>query len=85
MTRHVNNKELNLIELLLMLCGSHDSSVGMSTGFVLDDREIGVQFMVGVRVFFLLHSIQAGSDPPKPPEIKRQESYFFERCEYKLE
>jgi hypothetical protein len=54
----------------------------MSTGYVLDDREIGVQFLIGVRVFSLLHSVQIGSEANQAPcsmgtgtvfpEIKRQ-------------
>jgi hypothetical protein len=38
---------------------SQDSSVGIVTGYELDDRGTGVRFPAGD--FFLLHSVQTGS------------------------
>jgi hypothetical protein len=31
--------------------GSRDSSVGIATGYVLDDRGVGVRVLVGSRIF----------------------------------
>jgi hypothetical protein len=40
---------------------SRDSSVGMATGYGLDDRMIGVRFSAGARNFSLHHRVQNGS------------------------
>jgi hypothetical protein len=40
---------------------SRDSSVGIETGFGLDDRTIGVRFPAGAGYFSLLHHVQTGS------------------------
>jgi hypothetical protein len=40
---------------------SRGSSVRIATGYELDDRGSGVQFLAGPGNFFLLHRVQAGS------------------------
>jgi hypothetical protein len=36
---------------ITFICRSRDSSVGIATGYVLDDREVGVRVLVGSRIF----------------------------------
>jgi hypothetical protein len=45
-----------------MLCVmSRDSSVGIATGYRLNDQMIGVRFSAGTGNFSLLHRVQTGS------------------------
>jgi hypothetical protein len=49
---------LNVITLMFKSC---DSSVGIATGYVLDDRGFRVRFPVGAGNFSLHHRVQNGS------------------------
>jgi hypothetical protein len=46
---------------------SRDSSVGIATGYGLDDRGWGVRFPARDGNFYLLHRVQNGSGPTQPP------------------
>jgi hypothetical protein len=50
-----------LFAILRQVC---DSSVGIVTGYGLDDRGSGVQFPAGAGNFSLHHHVQNGSGPP---------------------
>jgi hypothetical protein len=52
--------------------GSKDSSVGIATGYGLDDRMIGVRFPAGATNFSLHHRVQTGSGahPASYPGVK---------------
>jgi hypothetical protein len=49
----------NIFAATLHIC--RDSSVGIATGYGMDDRMIGVRFSAGARNFFLRHHVQTGS------------------------
>jgi hypothetical protein len=52
---------VQIISLAFLLRMSWDSSVGIATGYRLDDRNIGVRFMAGAGNFSLRHHVQTGS------------------------
>jgi hypothetical protein len=47
--------------LLYLLYVTWDSSVGIATGYGLEDRMIGVRFPAGAANFSLLYGVQTGS------------------------
>jgi hypothetical protein len=46
---------------LICFCRSRNSSVGIASGYGLDDRTIGVRFPAGAGNFYLRHRVQTGS------------------------
>jgi hypothetical protein len=59
----VNTLFLSIEELIVgtMILQSRDSSVGIATGYGLEDRMIGVRFPTGAGNFSLHHRVQNGS------------------------
>jgi hypothetical protein len=53
--------QYNTSERPILVLKCRDSSVGIATGYGLDDRMIGVQFPVGTGNFSLRHRVQTGS------------------------
>jgi hypothetical protein len=59
-------KNINFL-LILFYRKSRDSSVGIATGYGLDDQGVGVWVPVGTRIFTSLCSPDRLWGPPKPP------------------
>jgi hypothetical protein len=62
------------IEICGLTCGSRDSSVGIATGYGLDDRGVGVPVPVGARIFSTSSRPALGSTQPPIhwiPGVKR--------------
>jgi hypothetical protein len=57
----------NQIRTALLGSVSRNISVGIGTGYGLDDCIIGVQFSVGDGNFSLRHHVQTGSGTTQPP------------------
>jgi hypothetical protein len=51
----------NLNTTTVLCCRSRDSSVGIATGYALNNQGVGVRVPVGSRIFFL-HVVQTGSE-----------------------
>jgi hypothetical protein len=71
---HGKGDEINLVFVFmcytpLFAVESRGSSVGMATGYGLNDRGSGVRFTAGTGNFSLLHRIQtdSGAYPPSHP------------------
>jgi hypothetical protein len=62
-----------MLVILLLLCESHDSSVGIALGYRLDDRGSRVRFSAGAGNFSLHHRVQnvSGALPPSYPMCTR--------------
>jgi hypothetical protein len=59
--------------LYILRAQSRDSSVGIATGYGLDDRMIGVRFPAGAENFSLPYLVQTGSGahPASYPVVTR--------------
>jgi hypothetical protein len=53
------------MKLLMIMGGSRNSSVGIATGYELDDRGVGVRVPVGSRIFST--SPRPALGPTQPP------------------
>jgi hypothetical protein len=58
---YLHNEKLHNFILHLVLFKSRDSSVGIATGYGLDDRGSRVLFLAGAGIFSLHHRYQTGS------------------------
>jgi hypothetical protein len=64
---------MNILSSTFLDRKSHDSSVGIALGYVLDDRGSGVRFSAGAGNFSLHHRVQnwSGAHPDSYPRGTR--------------